>query len=181
MSDADFHRQMAPQLRVLQAVVGAMVLGVSMLLAVAMALRAGGALPPPVVQVPLLSWVAGVVAAGTLIARAVVPGKVAAAMLKKLTPQVTHPDPTGRGPLHGEEITGLVRVLVTKTIVSAALVEGPALFAGIAYLIEGSGLALILTILLLLGLAYHFPTRSRLEDWVDAELRRLETDQVYEV
>ena len=51
--------------------------------------------------------------------------------------------------------------------------EGWAFFALIAYLVEGSPVALGLGILLALAIAAHFPTQSRAVRWVEQELETL--------
>jgi hypothetical protein len=49
----------------------------------------------------------------------------------------------------------------------AALNEGAAMLAGIAYLLERNPIALGLTVLLLLGIAARFPTLPKVEAWVE--------------
>lgn len=64
-----------------------------------------------------------------------------------------------------------------KTMVSAALFEGCAFFAVIAYLIEGSPLSLGLAALLVLGVAAHFHTQSRAIAWVERQMETVEQEK----
>jgi hypothetical protein len=59
------------------------------------------------------------------------------------------------------------------TICSAAIIEGWCFFATMAYLIEGNPLSLGVAILLMLGVAAHFPTQSRAKRWVERELAKV--------
>jgi hypothetical protein len=52
-------------------------------------------------------------------------------------------------------------------IIGMALLEGAAFYQAIAYYVEGQPLALGLGCLLLLGLIVQFPTRSRVERWLE--------------
>lgn len=65
----------------------------------------------------------------------------------------------------------------TQLIIGAALHEGAAFFAAIAYLIGKDPIALGLGILLLLGLIARFPTRDRVRLWIDRQQEQLVLDQ----
>ncbi|MHC4403186.1 MAG: hypothetical protein ACYTG0_26290 [Planctomycetota bacterium] len=65
----------------------------------------------------------------------------------------------------------------TTTIIAAAFVKGVAFLMTIAYLLERADLSLILAIVLILGLATHFPTRSGVARWMGAQLRRIEEER----
>jgi hypothetical protein len=67
----------------------------------------------------------------------------------------------------------LALVYHVQLIVGAALNEGVAFFAGIAYLIEKQPLALGLALLLLAGLVVRFPTRHRVALWIDRQQEKL--------
>jgi hypothetical protein len=71
----------------------------------------------------------------------------------------------------------LAVIFNTSTIVSGALLEAPALFALVVYLAEHSLLSLMLAGLLIVGLATHIPTRSRLIRWIEDQLALLEQER----
>lgn len=58
----------------------------------------------------------------------------------------------------------------TGTIVGAALVEGTAMFAAIAYLLEGHYASLIVAMVCLMALMLFFPLPGRAEEWADEQL-----------
>ena len=64
----------------------------------------------------------------------------------------------------------LLIVMHIRTIVGAALLEGSAFFLLITYLIEQSPLALAAAIVLIIGVALHFPTRSSAVHWIEDQL-----------
>ena len=70
-------------------------------------------------------------------------------------------------------------VFQTRTIVAGALLEGTAFFALITYMIERSPLALTLAVLLILGVAVHFPTRSGVIRWIEDQLRLVERERQF--
>lgn len=68
----------------------------------------------------------------------------------------------------------LLTVYQVRTIFSAAMFEGWALFSLIAYLVEGNYFCLGLAALLTIFLVACFPTRDRIIRWVECELETLE-------
>ena len=71
----------------------------------------------------------------------------------------------------------LLFVFQSKLLIGAALLESAAFFAGIAYMLEGTTLALLLAILFALLVALQFPTRFSVEQWLDQQLRLLEEER----
>jgi len=70
----------------------------------------------------------------------------------------------------------LCQAFKVKTIISAALIEGVTFFTIIAYMIEHWWPGLALAIALICGLALHIPTPSRVEHWVEDQLRLAEQE-----
>ena len=68
----------------------------------------------------------------------------------------------------------------TRMIVGAALLEGPAFFLLIAYLIERSPWSLAAAIFMILGVAAHFPTEQRVAEWVEQQMSLLEEERQLE-
>jgi hypothetical protein len=68
-------------------------------------------------------------------------------------------------------------VYMTRTIVAAALLEGAALMAIVAYMLEGSTVALGLAVALVAGILLHFPTASRVAGRIETKMRRVEEER----
>jgi hypothetical protein len=112
------------------------------------------------VLLPLSLVVPGIIAAQNR--RAIATGKWAVPPLRGIEPEALATD-TGR----------LVMVYQQQLIIGAAMNEGLAFFAACAYLIEKSPIALGLAILLVVGLILRFPTRRRVELWIDQQREKL--------
>ena len=137
------------RLRTMQIVAGAMILGVAMTLAILAIIRSMGNGPPPP-QVPIFTYVGVGLAFVGVIAHFIVPRSISPAQQ-----------------LADGKISWLA-IYQTRMIVGMALLEGPALYQGIAYFIEGEALALGLGGLLLLGMILQFPTRGRVQQWLES-------------
>jgi hypothetical protein len=72
----------------------------------------------------------------------------------------------------------LMAVFQGKIIVGAAMLEGGAFFAAIAYLVEGGPIALALAVVLWLGIAAHFPTLPRVIGWIERQLEWLDQERL---
>ncbi len=73
------------------------------------------------------------------------------------------------GPLGEEEF--LARAYLTRTIILAALLEGAAIFCGVAFMLEGRPLAVAAMGVLVLGMALMFPTSDRARRWIQRQGR----------
>jgi hypothetical protein len=160
-------------IQVLQIVIGAMLMGIVTFAVVVVVVRASGQDPqPPMPGKPLISYVAIAVAIGSLVFREVVGAAVVGAGLRKI---VREGQRAGTSVDRAAQLAGFFQ---KKTIIAAAMTEGPALFLLVAYLLEGNAAALIVAILLAASLAMLFPTQSRLTDWMETRRRRLESEGV---
>jgi len=61
----------------------------------------------------------------------------------------------------------------TRMIVGLALLEGAAFFNAIAYMLERQEISLVTTLLLVAAMFFQFPTRTRMESWLQDELKRI--------
>jgi hypothetical protein len=95
------------------------------------------------------------------------------------SPAGSSPNPAS-GPQSGLGQLGddgkLFTVYQTKTIISAALLEGAAFLNIIAFLQGGSPIALVLALLLALSIIALFPRASRVVEWI-ASQRRLMAEE----
>ncbi len=129
--------------------------------------EAGTAQVPADAKLPLLTVLSFLFAATLLPLSVVLPGIVADSWRKKLAAgKALAGAPPG-------DVPGLVMIFQTKTIVAAALSEGPAVFAAIAYLMEGNPIALALAAVLTVFVGLRFPARARVDHWLEGQLSRL--------
>ena len=71
----------------------------------------------------------------------------------------------------------LAQLYQTQLIVGAALLEGAAFFAGIAFMLERDPIAAGMALVLLAVLAARFPTRDRIEAWLEQQLGLLQEER----
>ena len=91
----------------------------------------------------------------------------------------TTSDPTPFGPEALKSDTGKLAVVYqTQFIIGAALNEGPAFFAVIAYMMGRNPIALGLAAVLLAAILVRFPTRVRVGDWMERQQELLEEDRL---
>lgn len=72
----------------------------------------------------------------------------------------------------------LFTVYQTKTILSAALLEGAGFFNIVAFLLGGSPIALGLGLLLALAIASLFPRTSRVVEWIESQRRLMAEEKL---
>lgn len=65
----------------------------------------------------------------------------------------------------------------TSTIVSAAFAEGACFFNLIAHLIEGSPYTLLMAAVLVVSIAFRFPTVAGVSDWLEREMRMVQEER----
>jgi hypothetical protein len=169
--------------RTLQIIIFALVMGLVFFLGIVVFLRLQvkpGALPAAAAApaLPVITVVAFTVAATLVPLSLLLPRLVSDSACKKLAagawapPQKRAGDPASTG-----DVASLAQIYVSQKIVGAALNEGPAFLALIAYMIEGNLAALALAVALIVGVALRFPQRAAVEQWIDDRLVRLQMDR----
>lgn len=154
----------------LQIIVGALIGGCLFFVAIAVVARLQGAFGPAEPR-PIVTYLAIGFAVLALVARMIVPAAIVSGGLRRLAARQTEqPDPA-------ETMRELWQLLTSRTIVSAALLEGATFFALIAYLVKGASLALLVAALLIVGLGTHIPTRSTAEGWIDRQRAVLQQER----
>lgn len=83
----------------------------------------------------------------------------------------------GAGPAPQADQVGLLGLYRTSFIVGSALVEGGALLATIAYLLEGKAPTLLVALALGALLLVRVPSRGGLEAWLERQGERLEQER----
>lgn len=166
--------QLNPAIRTMQIIVGALVLGVVNFMAVVVfvirpqAQEAGG-------ELPLLTYLAVGFAVLGVLASIVVPAILAGSLRKSMSvPQ----GPSGPvGTKESIPIGPLLQMYQTLLIIRCALLEGAAFFCLVAHMIERQTITLAAAGVLLLVLLSQFPTRSRVESWIENEQELFELRQ----
>jgi hypothetical protein len=182
MSDPPWQETLTPVLRTLQIIVGALLAGCTFFLAIVLIASremAGGDGPP------LLSYTAIACGVMALLARAVTARAIVAAGRRNILRKAgrapiggtwSMPQPVGvRGDTLDESavVAGLLPLLSTATIAACAMLEGATFFLLVAYLVEQWLPALIVAVAMIVLLALHLPTRSRVIHWVEDQLALL--------
>jgi hypothetical protein len=159
--------------RRLQLIVGVMVVGQVVFLAVAALLRGRGGPDVKAASdaLPVVTVVA-FVATGTVFPLSlIVPGVIADAARRRIAARP--PGPAGPG-AQGEDATAdLVGVYQARTIAGAAMTDGIALFATAAYFLEGKSYGLALAVVLAAATALWFPRRGDAVRWIEDQLERI--------
>lgn len=66
----------------------------------------------------------------------------------------------------------LLTIYQSRLILGLALLEGAAFFNLVVFLVEGSPISLAVSVVLLIFMASHVPTRARIMNWIDDQKRR---------
>ena len=164
MSDPEWEDRLTPVVHTLQIIVGALVTGCLFFLVIVLVVSSGMAAAG---GMPLISYIAIGFAVMTLLARITIPRAILASGRRKILRQEGH----------AAAADGLLQLLPTATIVACAVLEGATFFLLVAYLIEQWLPALIVAVALIVLLALHMPTRSRVAHWIEGQLGLLLQEQ----
>jgi len=185
MEDTRWQDEMGPAVRIVQIIVGSLIAGVVVFLVIAIAVGQNVAADRGE-QSQMLTYLGVAFAVAALIARIVVPAIIVARNRRRVA-QGTWQPPQGQRlgaqatPGSFFDLTGdagkLLFVYHVRTIVACAIIEGATFLMLIAHLVEQSTLSLIVAIVLILGLAMHFPTRSGVIRWIEGQLMLLEQER----
>ncbi|HUT89904.1 MAG TPA: hypothetical protein VMY37_10425 [Thermoguttaceae bacterium] len=185
--------EIARRVRVPQIIVAALVAGLLVFLVIVLVVIQQGFAGVPETA-PILTCVALAFALSAVLARLIVPNLIVAQGRRNIiqgTWQVpmSAQSQSGYGQTMQQECAQFVErtgdagrllfVFQARTIVAAAVLEGPAFFVLITYMIGRSPLALILAVFLILGVALHFPTQSGVIHWIDDQLRLVEQERQF--
>lgn len=170
MLSHDWQEQLTAPTRQLQIVVGALTVGCVTFMAIAIVLQSGAMANPP--GVPFISYVALAMSAFAVLARVVVVPAVVARGCAAIARAESGSTDSTREAADGDVIP-LVGLYTTKTIIAGALFEGAAFFLLISYLLEGQMLSLVAAIVMIVAVAMHFPTHSRVAGWIESKSERI--------
>jgi hypothetical protein len=163
-------------LRVMQIIASALLLGVIGFTTIALVLVATRTIVPggaPAGNLPIISFVAVLIWAVQAPLSVLVPGLQTRHGLRTI---VSGNRPASRGANPASFSTDANRLLAlrqTILITSQALLEGAAFFAGVAYLLEGRLFVLAVIVVALLQMLMSFPTEYRVRTWLETQLDQL--------
>jgi len=138
--------------------------------------QAAGPNPPATAQsIPFLTYIAVGLGAILLPLSFILPSFVAAQSLRSgaTRPLDGSSNPTKSPAASSGQPVTPAAAFQSSAIIGAALNEGPAFFAGIAYLIEQNPIALVVMLVLLAAMVLRFPTRDRVERWIAQQEEKL--------
>lgn len=172
-SNGNLVDKLKPAVMVLRIIVVALASGVMLFVAVAMWMRLSRP-QPAAADAEMLTMLAIGLAPLALIASRIVP----AILVRNARRQIAaghDPSPSKEGPRAPLSELGdagaLAGVYQTKTIISAALLEGAAFFSATAYMLEGNQIALGLSLGFAGVILTMFPSASRVAEWIAGQRR----------
>jgi hypothetical protein len=137
--------------------------------------RSGAMAAKAPVNTPILSYVAVAFAGIFGVASVVVPNILTASGRQAIAANLRATQNRGTQPAErSARMHALVALFQSSLIVRLAMREGFGFFALIAYMLEGSPIALGVGVLAILAVAICFPTRSGLEQWLEEQSRALD-------
>ena len=178
--DENPQKGLSDPVRVMQIIVFALTMGLLFFLAV-VCLAAPGGMRGALDAVPLLTSIGLGLAVIMFLTRAIVlqvmTGNARRAILRG-TPDI---GPWTVFSLPSDRAAGqLVAFYQTRMIVSAAQMEGIAFFFLIAHFVERSPWSLVAAVVMIFGVASHFPTQRRVAGWVEQQMFLLQEERQLE-
>jgi hypothetical protein len=172
MAGFDGPDQLDARIRVMRIITFAQVLGAGIFLVIVLILRAQGQGGNPANGLISLTSLAWPFCLGNLVPYVIFPRAVVRAGRRRLVASGATAGP----PTPPADRAAWYGLFQTQLIIRLALLQGSALYLIIAYLLEGSPLILGAAATFLTAIALHFPSRARVDNWVDtqAELARQE-------
>jgi hypothetical protein len=79
--------------------------------------------------------------------------------------------------LTGAEAVQLSSLLVSRTIINAAIYEGAAMLLCVAFLLNHNLLTAVCSVFLVVALLMQMPTKGRAQRWIEDQLRQLQQEQ----
>ncbi len=168
------------QIRVIQIINAALVLGVLVFLCIAIGVRVSGKdsliSSKPLDLTAPLPLMGMLMAIGCGVVSWFVPAQLVANARRAIAAGTWQPPQQNDGQpafVPTTDAGRLMAVYVTQRIIKLATLEGAAFFNLIIFLIEGNPLSLLIGLLLTGTLLSGFPTRDRVENWLADQLERM--------
>jgi hypothetical protein len=170
MSAPDYDTVLTNRLWVMRIIIVALVLGLAVFCGIAVVVREMGNMPAPPAT-PLLTYLSFAWAALMLAGSFIVPVGFMVGQRRRLAQvdyptELAHPETAPTDPAVAGMWLGMYHV---QLVMGAAMLEGAGFFLLIAYMIEGTVLSLAAGIVFIVLMAVRFPTRARVERWMDKQ------------
>jgi len=178
MSTSEENPLLAARVRTMQIILVAMMLGCIFFMGIAIWFRQANANAPA--AMPIITYVALVFALMTLVGSFLISNLALTTGRRRLAQQSqpamrdssSRPDPTSA------DKRKLLELMTTVLIMTAAPLEGGVFFLLVSYMVEGSFLAIIGSLILLAVLATKFPTQQRTERWLEQQQELLQQERM---
>ena len=174
MLDEKSQTELTGQVRTTQVIVAALCMGIVSFAAYAIVTGPSGEPPDD-----KFITIAAACLAPVCIVLSLIATRVAVTVNRRKIADGTWKPASQQGPAPSTDAGKLAFVYQVKTIIGAALIEGPAFLALLAYMIEGSQLSLAVAGVMLLGVMAHFPTASRVETWIEGQLQMIKEQRQF--
>jgi hypothetical protein len=154
------------QLRVMQIVAAALVMGSVMAMGIFLFIRNQPNAPPPQ-DIPVMLYVGAALSVGALVARLFLPDLIIAGQLSKrfTLPEREQPEPQ----MIDRYVAPWPALYQMRLIICGALMEGVAFFWLITYFLTGELVSLGAALVFILILIVQIPTRGRVESWIETQ------------
>ncbi len=162
------------RVRVMQIVVGALILGVLFFLGLVLYLVHVEGQGEARAELPLVTMIAVVMFALCALMAFVLPASITRSALRRLADGTWQPPPNTNPHAFATTTQRLLLVRQTALIVGMALLEGSAFMACTAYLLEAQPPALGVVGAAVLLMLWNFPTTGRVRAWVEQQTDALE-------
>ena len=177
MSMSDENSFLAARVRTMQIILASMLLGCILFMGIALFWRQAN--QNPLAVMPFVTYIALAFALMTLIGSFLLSNLATAGGRRNLARQqgparidTSSPDPAS------SDKKKLLELMATVLVMTAAPLEGGTFFLLVAYMIEGSLLAIVGALILLAVLASKFPTQERTERWLEQQQELLQQDRM---
>ena len=174
--DENLQENLAGPVRVMQIIVFALTMGLFFFLAI-VCLAAPGGMGGVFGALPMLTSVGLGLAVTMIVVRWIVL-QVATANARRGILRGASDANRGKSSTEQPDRTvgQLVAFYQTRMIIGAAMLEGVAFFLLVAYMVEHSPWSLVAAIVMILGVAAHFPTQGRVAEWVERQTYLLQQE-----
>jgi hypothetical protein len=174
MPSNDWRDQLPAKVRIQKIIVAALGMGCIAFLAIALVVASQ---KQPMAQ-PMLSYIALAFLATGIVPWIIMPGMIVSQGRKKIFQEQIQPysqiisnNPEEKKEKETQIAISLLGLYQTKKIIACALLEGPAFFLIIAYMLEGSYLALVAAIVLIVMIFLQMPFTGIVNNWIENQLQ----------
>lgn len=166
MNDLRNHPRLNSAVKTIVLIDIALIMGVLMAAGILMFMRysQAGEAAPEVAQ-PIITYVAAGVGAMTLLMSLAMPGSMDSTFRHRIRANA----------VRGDDPVPFVNGYFIRSIVVAAMLEGGAFFNVAAHFIEGRPLSLVVTGLLIVGMAMQLPSIDRVASWIEQQQRLIKS------